>query len=76
MSDRKITVITIAVEVISTGIVAYMLWRTFMGPDVEQRTVMRICKTSENFAQKQAQSWAHIADGCRKLYDTQRNVTV
>lgn len=68
--------LTIAVEIISTTLVAYMLWRTIAGPDANKRMIMRISKSAENYAQKQAQEWAQVADKCKIIYDAHRSVTV
>lgn len=75
MDKRKDTILTCLEVVIYAGI-AWAVWRTMLGDDRLKLARMRFAKHGEAYCQKQAEGWAHLADGCRKVYDQSRSVTV
>lgn len=76
---RKSSGTDIAYTVISAvaGIATiYIMLRVIAGPDGMRTVNMKIAKSVEEFSQKQAEIWAHIADRAAKIYNDSRNVTV
>jgi hypothetical protein len=63
-------------ELALTGLTVYLALRIIVGKDDLALGRMAIAKTAENFAQRQAEFWAHTADYMQRQYDAARAVTV
>lgn len=77
--QRKSNATDIAYTIISAVLgvaTVYITLRVIIGPDGTRTVNMRIAKSVEEFAQRQAEGWAHIADKAAKFYNKSRNVTV
>ena len=68
--------ILLTAEVAATVATVYMVWRVMAGPNAAKTLNLKMTKSAENFCQKQAEGWAHLADSCSKAYNAARNVTV
>lgn len=76
---RKASVNDIVYTAISAALgvaTIYIMLRVIIGPDGTRTVNMRIAKFTEEFAQKQAEGWAHVADKAARFYNKSRNVTV
>lgn len=75
--QRKVSdAVLITLEIISSAVLIYTAWRALVGPDTQQRMVMRLANFGERQCHKNAVAWATYADKCNAVYKSATNVSV
>lgn len=66
--------ILFTLEIGVTVITGYLAIRAVLGPDMTRTLRARSAKDIEHFCQRQAETWAHMADKAARAYERTRNV--
>lgn len=76
MSDRSRDTLLFAVETVATVAFMAIVIKVVMNPNAMKTAQLRAVRFAESRCQRQAETWAHLADAAHRAYEKGKSVTV